>query len=122
MRSTRKDGTRSIQLGIDKNPDVTKADFIPAKAAKNMKKAAKGMKYKGGGKYKVCRKPKKYGTGGKHHGGSGPTSLTSLTQTRKNEADMKKKLSELEAQIKKNKGTAAATPFVKEYRRLTGTK
>ena len=116
MRSTRKDGTRSIKLGIDKNPDVTKADFIPAKAAKDMKKAKKGMKYKSGGKYKIARK------GIKYHGGSGPTSLTSLTQTRKNEADMKKKLAELEAQIEKNKGTAAATPFVKEYRRLTGTK
>ena len=58
----------------------------------------------------------------KRHGGTGPTSQTSLTQTRKNEAAMKKKLAELQRQIEQNKGTSAATPFVKEYRRLTGTK
>ena len=117
MKATRKDGTRSIQLGIDKNPNVTKADFIPAKAAKDMKKGKKGLKYKSGGKYKIARR------GMKHpHGGFGPTSQTSLSQTVKNESDMKKKLAELEAKIKKHKGTDAATPFVKEYRRLTGVK
>jgi hypothetical protein len=90
MKATRKNGTRSIQLGIDNNPDVTKADFIPAKAAKDMKKgnlglkfkvkkkkkkmaaeglanqvgatAAKGMKYgKHGLKYKTAGKGMKYG-------------------------------------------------------------
>tara|TARA_R100000734_G_C3304635_1_gene95153 strand:- start:336 stop:575 length:240 start_codon:yes stop_codon:yes gene_type:complete len=78
MKATRKDGKRSIRLGFDNNPDVTKADFLPAEAAKNMKKgnlglkfkvkkkkkmAGKGMKYMGGGKYKMptAGKGMKYG-------------------------------------------------------------
>ena len=96
MKATRKDGKRSIRLGFDNNPDVTKADFLPAEAAKNMPKAnlglkfkvkkkkkmaakglanevgataAKGMKYMGGGKYKMpmAGKGMKYAKKGMKH-------------------------------------------------------
>ena len=61
MKATRKDGKRSIKLGFDNNPDVTKADFLPAAAAKDMKKDT--MKGKHGLKFKV-KKKKKYMGGG----------------------------------------------------------
>lgn len=76
MKATRKTGTRSIDLGIDQNPAVTKADFIPAKAAKDMQKGKHGLKFKvkkkkymGGGKYKMPKAGKgmKYAEHGMKH-------------------------------------------------------
>ena len=68
MKATRKNGTRSIQLGIDNNPDVTKADFIPAKAAKDMKKGNLGLKFKVKKKKKMAAKGMKYAKHGMKYG------------------------------------------------------
>ena len=68
MKATRKDGTRSIQLGIDKNPNVTKADFIPVKAAKDMKKGSLGLKFKVKKKKKMAAKGMKYAKHGMKYG------------------------------------------------------
>ena len=106
MKASRKNGKRSIALGIDQNPAVTKADFIPAKAAKGMKKGKKGVKvkYMAGGKYKMAGKGMKYEVGGSYD----PRKVA--------------KMKGLEAKIKEAKGTPAVKALIEEYRKLTGTK
>ena len=55
-------------------------------------------------------------------GGGGSVSQMSLSQRRKIEAQQKKKIKDMEAQIASVKGTPAAKALVEEHRRLTGQK